>query len=74
MMAYYEEQLRLQPTDHNKAVWAVVAVWRTTKDGFNLNSETNMTNKKHCFTVMNNLNLYDCCIIIELDFKMLKKL
>ena len=44
-MEYYEEQLRLQPTGHSKAVWAVVAVWRTTTDGFNLNSETNMINE-----------------------------
>ena len=34
MVEYYEEQFRLD-SGHSKVVYAVVAVWLTTKDGFN---------------------------------------
>ena len=44
MMEYYEEQIRIDNC-HSKVVCAVVAVWLTTKYGFNLNSETNMLNE-----------------------------
>ena len=57
-MENYEEQLRLQPSDHSKAVWAVVAVWQTTTDGFNLNSETPTTNDTQCIAVIITTNVF----------------
>ena len=58
MRSSKEKLFRIQPSGHSRTNCVAGVVWQTTTDGFNLNSETPMTNETQCIAVMININVF----------------